>query len=209
MYVCLLASSLEYPQRIEWSQSLNRLIVYSLRVSKFSHFSLFHPPLFIQYSTEECSTVQLLARSPEYPQVQRIRVASVVEFCACLIVPCVSANFLIFPSFILLFLYSTVQKSAVQYSYWPATIPGHVTTGKKVASVFELLENSLLVCLLVSKFSNFSSPHLLFYSCLLCYWPAPSSIHRGLEWPQCLNSVSVCLLDCSLSGSKFSNFFLF
>ena len=28
-----------------------------------------------------------------------------------------SANFLIFPSFILLFLYSTVQKSAVQYSY--------------------------------------------------------------------------------------------
>merc|ERR1711867_269067 len=30
---------------------------------------------------------------------------------------CVSSNFLIFPSFILLFLYSTVQKSAVQYSY--------------------------------------------------------------------------------------------
>ena len=28
-------------------------------VSKFSHFSLFHPSLFIQYSTEECSTVQL------------------------------------------------------------------------------------------------------------------------------------------------------
>merc|ERR1712240_436880 len=32
----------------------------------------------------------------------------------------VSSNFLIFPSFILFFLYSTVQKSAVQYSYWPA-----------------------------------------------------------------------------------------
>ena len=30
-----------------------------LIVCKFSHFSLFHPPLFIQYSTEECSTVQL------------------------------------------------------------------------------------------------------------------------------------------------------
>merc|ERR1711873_303922 len=50
-------------------------------VSKFSNFFLFHP-LFIQYSTEECSTVQLLARDPEYPQ--RIRVASVFEFCVCL-----------------------------------------------------------------------------------------------------------------------------
>ena len=30
--------------------------------------------------------------------------------------------------------------------YWPATIPGHVTTGKKVASVFELFENSLSDC---------------------------------------------------------------
>ena len=33
--------------------------VLCLIVSKFSHFSLFHPSLFIQYSTEECSTVQL------------------------------------------------------------------------------------------------------------------------------------------------------
>merc|ERR1712243_339763 len=53
----------QYPQRIEWSQSLNCLIVclsvLCLLVSKFSHFFLFHPPLFIQYSTEECSTVQL------------------------------------------------------------------------------------------------------------------------------------------------------
>ena len=31
----------------------------SLFVIKFSHFSLFQPSLFIQYSTEECSTVQL------------------------------------------------------------------------------------------------------------------------------------------------------
>ena len=30
-----------------------------LVVSKFSHFSFFHSSLFIQYSTEECSTVQL------------------------------------------------------------------------------------------------------------------------------------------------------
>ena len=55
--------------------------------------------------------IHLLARSLEYPQ--RIRVGSVFEmFIVCLIV-----NFLIFSSFILLFLYSTVQKSAVQYSY--------------------------------------------------------------------------------------------
>ena len=45
------------------------------------------------------------------------RVVSVFETLACLILACLSANFLIFPSFILLFLYSTVQKSAVQYSY--------------------------------------------------------------------------------------------
>ena len=32
---------------------------------------------------------------------------------------CLIVNFLIFPSFILLFLYSTVQKSAVQYSIRP------------------------------------------------------------------------------------------
>ena len=46
------------------------------------------------------------------------RVVSVFAPFDCLIVcSMVSANFLIFPSFILLFLYSTVQKSAVQYSY--------------------------------------------------------------------------------------------
>merc|ERR1711895_1659 len=60
-----LANSLDYPQRmrIEWSQCSNSvsvcLFVCSFLVSKFSHFSLFHPSLFIQYSTEECSTVQL------------------------------------------------------------------------------------------------------------------------------------------------------
>jgi len=37
-------------------------------------------------------------------------------------------------------------------------------------------------------------------------WPAPPSIHRGLEWPQSLNRFFVCLLDCSLFGSKSSNF---
>merc|ERR1712082_103111 len=53
---------------LEWTQLLKRLFFVCLRVIKFSHFSLFHPSLFIQYSTEECSTVQLLASSLEYPQ---------------------------------------------------------------------------------------------------------------------------------------------
>ena len=64
----VLANSLEYPERIhrglEWTQLLKRLIVCLsvcslFFVSKFSHFSFFHSSLFIQYSTEECSTVQL------------------------------------------------------------------------------------------------------------------------------------------------------
>merc|ERR1712243_299895 len=38
-------------------------------------------------------------------------------------------------------------------------------------------------------------------------WPAPPTIHRGLEWPQFLNSLIVlCLSVCSLSVCKFSNF---
>merc|ERR1712082_69403 len=41
------------------------------------------------------------------------------------------------------------------------------------------------------------------------YWPAPPTIHRGLEWPQFLNSLfSVCLFVCLLSVGKFSNFFV-
>ena len=57
-----LARSPEYPQRIRvasvFEPSACSLSV-CLLVSKFSNFFLFHPPLFIQYSTEECSTVQL------------------------------------------------------------------------------------------------------------------------------------------------------
>ena len=40
-------------------ETFDCLIVCSLIVSKFSNFFLFYPSLFIQYSTEECSTVQL------------------------------------------------------------------------------------------------------------------------------------------------------
>merc|ERR1711873_55978 len=96
--VQLLASSLEYPQRIEWTQLLKRsLLDCSLIVSKFSHFSLFHPSLFIKYSTEECSTLQLLASSLEYPE--RIRVVSVFEtfilYSLFFVLCSLSANFLI------------------------------------------------------------------------------------------------------------------
>ena len=37
------------------------------------------------------------------------------------------------------------------------------------------------------------------------YWPAPPTIHRGLEWPQCLNSDFVYLIVC-LSVDKYSHF---
>merc|ERR1712033_75173 len=43
--------------------------VCSLLVSKFSNFFLFHPSLFIQYSTDECSTVQLFIG--QLPRVSR------------------------------------------------------------------------------------------------------------------------------------------
>ena len=80
-------------------------------VIKFSNFSLFHPSLFIQYSTEECSTVQLLASSLEYPE--RIRVDSVVETS----VPCLLACQQIFSFFPLSsFSFYTVQYRRVQYS---------------------------------------------------------------------------------------------
>ena len=81
-------------------------------VSKFSHFSFFHPSLFIQYSTEECSTVQLLASSLEYPE--RIRVDSVVETSVCSLRVSKFSHFSLFhpPLFIQ---YSTEECSTVQY----------------------------------------------------------------------------------------------
>merc|ERR1712101_34642 len=69
--------------------------------------------------------------------------------------------------------------------------------GIRLSSVFELfvcLFVCLLDCLFWANFLIFLLLILLFYSILLCYWPAPPTIHRGLEWPQFLNSLfSVCL----------------
>merc|ERR1712240_785680 len=97
---------------LEWTQLLKRLFfVLCLLVSKFSHFSLFHPSLFIQYSTEECSTLQLLASSLEYPE--RIRVDSVVETFDCLFSAC-HQIFSFFP--LSSFSFYTVQYRRVQYS---------------------------------------------------------------------------------------------
>ena len=53
----------EDPERIRVDSVVETCVCLSVCslffVSKFSNFSLFHPSLFIQYSTEECSTVQL------------------------------------------------------------------------------------------------------------------------------------------------------
>merc|ERR1712002_1362057 len=120
---------------LEWTQLLKRVFVLCLLVSKFSHFSLFHPSLFIQYSTEECSTVQLLASSLEYPE--RIRVDSVVETCVCLFFVCLIvskfSNFFLFhPS--LFIQYSTEECSTVQL--FIGQLP-RVSTEDRVVSVFE------------------------------------------------------------------------
>merc|ERR1712240_954534 len=57
--------SREDPERIRvdsvFETSVCSLSVCLFFVIKFSNFFLFHPPLFIQYSTEECSTVQYKA----------------------------------------------------------------------------------------------------------------------------------------------------
>ena len=52
--------SREDPERIEWTQFLKRVFFICLLVcQQIFSFSLFQPSLFIQYSTEECSTVQV------------------------------------------------------------------------------------------------------------------------------------------------------
>ena len=59
--------SREDPERIRVDsvvETSDCLFSACLLVSKFSHFFLFHPPLFIQYSTEECSTVQYIGAGP-------------------------------------------------------------------------------------------------------------------------------------------------
>ena len=48
----------------------------------------------------------------------------------------------------------------------------------------------------------------LLYFLNMINWPAPPTIHRGLEWPQCLNSLIVYLIVCLFVG-KFSPFHSF
>merc|ERR1712240_123967 len=89
---------------------------------------------------------------------------------------------------------------------WPA--PPSIHRGLEWPQVLNSLFDCLIVlCLIVCKFSHFSSPHLLFYSTVssVLYWPAPPSIHRGLEWPQSLNR----LFDCSLLVCVSANFLIF
>merc|ERR1712239_2415 len=95
---------------LKWTQLLKRLFLACHQIFSFfplSSFSFYT----VQYRRVQYSTV-----IGQLPRVStEDRVVSVFEpFVLCLIV-----NFLIFSSFILLFLYSTVQKSAVQYSIRP------------------------------------------------------------------------------------------
>ena len=62
--------------------------------------------------------------------------------------------------------------------------------GIRAASVFELFV-CLLDCVFSANFLIFLLLILLFYSILLCYWPALPTIHRGLEWSQFLNCLFV------------------
>ena len=80
----------------------------------------------------------------------------------------------------------------------------------RVVSVFGTFA-CLLACLIVlcleANFLIFLLLTSSFIDCLLCYWPAPSSIHRGLEWSQSLNRLSVWLFFVlCLCVSKFSHF---
>ena len=61
-YSTLLASSLEYPERIR-VDSVVETCVCSLLACVSANFLIF-PSLIIQYSTEECSTVQYKAAGP-------------------------------------------------------------------------------------------------------------------------------------------------
>merc|ERR1712175_54954 len=54
----------EDPERIRVDSVVETFVCSLFFVIKFSNFSLFHPSLIIQYSTEECSTVQYKAAGP-------------------------------------------------------------------------------------------------------------------------------------------------
>ena len=65
----ILANSLVYPERIhrgiEWTSVFETSVLYlSVCLSANFLIFLFQPSLFIQYSTEECSTVQYKAAGP-------------------------------------------------------------------------------------------------------------------------------------------------
>ena len=77
MYYCVLNNTYVFigqlprvsgkdPERKEWTQLLKRVLVLYLFFvcQQIFSFSLFQPSLFIQYSTEECSSVQYKAAGP-------------------------------------------------------------------------------------------------------------------------------------------------
>merc|ERR1712115_366378 len=68
---------------------------------------------------------------------------------------------------------------------------------------------SLFDCRQIFSFLSSSSSFPFIYPTVssVINWPAPPTIHRGLEWPQCLNCLSVCqsvcLIVCSLQIFSF------
>ena len=146
------------PERIRVDSVVETCVLFVCKQT-FSFFLLsFFSFYTVQYRRVQYSTViywpapSSIQRGLEWTQLLKRLI--VCSLCAWL-----SANFLIFPSFILLFLYSTVQKSAVQYSYWPA--PLSIQRGLEWTQLLKRLS----VCLIVP--------------CVSANWPAPSSIRRG------------------------------
>ena len=103
----ILTSSLEYPERIRVVSVFETWLCLFF-VCQSANFLI-----FIQYSTEECSTVQLLANSLEYPQRIEIEWSQCLNSVfVCLFFACQSANFLIFIQ------YSTEECSTVQLFFY-------------------------------------------------------------------------------------------
>merc|ERR1712115_712258 len=67
---------------------------------------------------------------------------------------------------------------------------------------------SLFDCRQIFSFLSSSSSFPFIYPTVssVINWPAPPTIHRGLEWPHCLNCLSVCLSVCLFSVGKYSHF---
>ena len=92
--------------------------------------------------------------------------------------------------------------------YWPA--PSSIHRGLEWSQCLKRLIVPWLffVLCLSANFLIFLLLTSSFIDWLLCYWPAPSSIHRGLEWSQCLNRLIACSLFFVCLEANFLIFLL-